>query len=158
MTRTSLGANEFLDAYVLNAELAKLANVSVNAYTFWASAVAAKYPHSRVVFLRRDSVAPKFRPLLARCTRLDGLVLASAFCAFSGLASSHLVRSNGSSIYSLIRQISVCGVKFVDLRQFYDDLGLSYDKQIYIEKSKFFSPSPLERQIRLTPTLSLGYY
>lgn len=158
MTRTSLGANEFLDEYVLNIELVKLAKISVNAYTFWSGVVAAKYPRTRVVFLRRDSVIDKFKHLLPLCSRLDGLMLASAFCAFSGLASSHLVRSNNSSFYPLIKQVQICGLKFVNLRAFYDDLGLSYDKQIYIEKAKFFSPSPLERQIRLTSTLSLGYY
>ena len=49
-------------------------------------------------------------------------------------------------------------LNIVNLKKFYDDLGLDYDLQIYIEKCKFFSPTPLEKRIRLTDTLCLGYY
>lgn len=156
--RLVLAQNQFLDEYILNAQLAKEAGISSNAYLFWRGAIQAKFPRSRTVFLRKDSLPRRYASAIKRCDKLDGLVLASAFCAFTGLASSHLVRSNGSSFYSLVDIREICGIKFVNLKKFYDDFGLGYDLQIYIEKSKFFSPSPLERQIRLTSTLSLGYY
>lgn len=158
MIKQILAANEFLDGYVLNAQLSKLAGISKNAYTFWRDVHAARYRGGRAIFLLASSLPDKYAHLGKKCSDLGGLVLASAFCEFSGLAPSHLVCGNKSSMFKLLDIQIICGFKFVNLKKFYDDLGLSYDKQIYIEKSKFFSPSPLERQIRLTPTLSLGYY
>lgn len=158
MTRAILGSNEFLNEYLLCCEFSKICGVSQNAYKYWSKVVSAHYSGSRTVFLHRDSIPAKFSSYIVLCTKLDGLVLSSAFCAFTGLSSSHLIKSNNSSFYKLVEIKQICGIKFVNLKKFYDDFGLSYDKQIYIEKSKYFSPSPLERQIRLTSTLSLGYY
>lgn len=158
MTKLTLALNHFLNGYVLNAELAKVAGISKNAYTFWAGVVSARYTNSRVVFLQSQSINDKYSHLLPKCARLDGYVLASAFCDFTGLAPSHLIASNKSSFYNLVKIKSVCGFKFINLKRFYDELGLSYDKQIYIEKSKFFAQNPLEKQIKLTASLSLGYY
>src|SRR5574344_1007026 len=56
----------------------------------------------------------------------------------------------------VIRKIGI--FKFVDLNAFYERLGLPKDAKIYIEKCRFFSPTPFERRIKLTPTLCLGYY
>jgi len=156
--KLTLALNEFLDDYVLGCELAQKAEISSNAYLFWKSAISAKFERSRVVFLLKKSVPSKFGRALESCTPLNGLVLSSAFCLFTGLAPSHLIAKNGSKIYGLLRFREICGIKFVNLKKFYDDLGLDYDLQIYIEKCKFFSPTPFEKRIRLTDTLCLGYY
>lgn len=153
-----LPPNKFLDDFVLGIELAKKAQISSNAYLFWKNIVYAKVTNSRIVFLHKSAVLPKFHQILQTCSSLDGLVLASGFCAFTGLPSSHLIKSNGSNFYKLIEIREICGIKFINLKKFYDDLGLSYDLQIYIEKCKFFSPTPFERRIKLTNTLCLGYY
>lgn len=92
------------------------------------------------------------------CQDLSGLVASSAFCSFTGLASSHLTKSNHSNLYEKLRILSIEGIKFVDLKQFYDDIELPYHYNIYIEKCHFFSPAPLEKKIKLTDTLCIGYY
>ncbi|WP_169753352.1 cysteine permease [Campylobacter mucosalis] len=153
-----LAPNEFLDEYILACEFYNIAGISSNAYLFWKNAISAKFENSRVVFLYKKSIPKKYENILPNCSDLNGLVLSSTFCSFCGLASSHLTRSNGSKFYELVQIKEICGIKFVNLKKFYDDFGLDYNLRIYIEKCKFFSPTPFEKRIRLTDTLCLGYY
>ena len=154
----TLAPNEFLDDYVLGAQLAKNAGISSNAYLFWKNAISAKFENSRIVFLRKKSVPEKFKSALEACTPLNGLVPTGVFCSFTSLAPSHLVAKNGSKIYDLFDFHEICGIKFLNLKKFYDDFKLSYSYRIYIEKCKFFSPAPFEKRIKLTETMCLGYY
>ena len=154
----TLAPNEFLDDYVLGAQLAKNAGISSNAYLFWKNAISAKFENSRIVFLHKKCIPARFREAAARCSNLAGLVLTSAFCSFTTLAPSHLVAKNGSKLYPLFDLREICGIKFINLKKFYDDFGLDYDYRIYIEKCSFFSPAPLEKRIKLTETMCLGYY
>lgn len=156
--KLTLAPNEFLDEYILGCEFAKIANISSNAYLFWKGAIYAKFENSRIVFLHRKSLPSKFERFASSCTNLNGLVLTSTFCSFTGVSPSHLVEKNGSKLYKIFELKEICGIKFINLKKFYDDLGLSYEYRIYIEKCKFFSPEPLEKRIRLTDTLCLGYY
>lgn len=158
MLKITLPPNAFLDDYVLNAEFHRLAGISKNAYKFWKNAFAASYSGSRFVFLHKNHILKKHSEALAKCSDLSGFTLASAFCSFTTLSPSHLVEKNGSQIYKILEFKELCGVKFVNLRAFYDFLGLDYDKFIYIEKCHFFSPAPLEKRIQITPTLCVGYY
>ncbi|TQR60405.1 cysteine permease [Campylobacter troglodytis] len=158
MLKITLAPNAFLDDYVLNAEFCKLAKISKNAYKFWKNAFVARYSGSRFVFLHKNHILAKHKDALNSCTCLNGFILASAFCSFTTLSPSHLVEKNGSQIYKLLEFKELCGVKFVNLKAFYDLLGLSYEKYIYIEKCHFFSPTPLEKRIQITPSLCVGYY
>lgn len=153
-----LAPNEFLDDYVLGAELAKNAGISSNAYLFWKNVISAKFENSRIVFLRKNSIPVKFQTIIKTCTPLNGLIPTGVFCSFASLAPSHLVAKNGSKIYELFKFYEICGIKFIDLKKFYDDFNLSYSYRIYIEKCKFFSPAPFEKRIKLTETMCLGYY
>lgn len=156
--KINLASNEFLDDYVLGIEFSKKAGISSNAYLFWKDIISAKAQNSRIVFLHKRSIPLRYQPYLDECSSLNGLVLSSSFCLFTGLASSHLTRSNGSRLYGLLDIQEICGIKFINLKKFYDDLGLGYNLQIYIEKCRFFSPTPFEKRIKLTDTLCLGYY
>lgn len=153
-----LSTNHFLDNFVLGAEFAHHANISGNAYRYWKHGIAAKFEGSRTVFLQKSSIPPKHTSALAHCTPLEGMVPSQAFCDFTGLAPSHLTQSNGSRLYEKLHIITVNGIKFVNLKRFYDDLGLAYHFHIYIEKCHFFAPTPLEKKIKLTDTLCVGYY
>ncbi|ALV23779.1 hypothetical protein CIG11343_0114 [Campylobacter iguaniorum] len=153
-----LASNEFLDGYICNYELSNLANISSNAYKFWKNEIHATYENSRTVFLYKKSIPQKYQHLINLCLNLDGFVLSSAFCSLTGLSSSHLVKSNRSNLYEKLEIISIGRLKFVNLKKLYDDLNLKYDSHIYIEKCKYFSPPPLEKRIKLTDTLCLGYY
>lgn len=86
------------------------------------------------------------------------MVQSNAFCTYTGIANSHLIKSNNSRLYSLLEIKDVCGIKFVNLKKFYDDLGLDYKYNIYVEKCRFFGPSPFEKKIKLTEEICLGYY
>ncbi|MFL1707404.1 cysteine permease [Campylobacter sp. MOP7] len=156
--KVTLAPNEFLDDYVLGAEFALNAGVSSNAYLFWKGVVSAKFENSRTVFLHKKTIPAKFSHVLPNCTDLSGLVLTSAFCSLTTLAPSHLVKKNNSKLYSLFEFKKICGIKFINLKKFYDDLGLDYGYRIYIEKCSFFSPAPLEKRIKLTEAMCLGYY
>ncbi|AGZ81050.1 hypothetical protein [Campylobacter fetus] len=158
MLKITLPCNEFLDEYVLNYEIYKLANISSNAYLFWKNGVCASYQNSRAVFLHKKSIPEKYQIYLKSCSNLDGFVLSSAFCSFTGLSSSHLTKSNGSNLYDRLEIRNIAKFKFINLKKLYDDLGLDYKTHIYIEKCKYFSPTPLEKRIKLTDTLCLGYY
>lgn len=158
MQKITIAPNDFLNGYVLNTEFAHLAKISPNAYLFWKKIIVAKFENSRVVFLMKDRILQKYKHIISQCSNLDGLVLSSAFCSFTGLAPSNLVKSNASQIYPLLEICEISGIKFVNLKKFYDDFGLKYDLRIYIEKCKYFSPTPLEKRIRLTQSLCLGYY
>lgn len=153
-----LQANEFLDDFVLLAQFYKLAKLSKNAYKSWKNAKTARYAGSRNIFLQKDSILPKYTHIIDKCEDLQGFVLASAFCAFSGLAPSHLVEKNGSKLYELFELKELCGVKLLNLKAFYDFLKLDYSYHLYIEKCHFFSPTPLEKKIKLSPTMCVGYY
>lgn len=158
MLKTTIAPNNFLDTYILNTELSKISGISSNAYLFWKNIAIGKFENSRVVFLQKYSIPKKYEEDINKCTNLDGLVLSSAFCSFTGLPSSHLTKSNGSKIYDMLEITEISGIKFVNLKKFYDDLNLNYKFRIYIEKCKFFSPTPLEKRIKLSDNLCLGYY
>jgi hypothetical protein len=153
-----LAPNEFLNDYVLGCEFAKKAGISSNAYLFWKGIISAKFENSRIVFLHKKSILTKYTQIANECSDLSGLILTSAFCSFTTLASSHLIKSNGSKLYPFFELKEICGIKFINLKKFYDDFGLDYSLRIYIEKCKFFSPAPFEKCIKLTDTLCLGYY
>lgn len=154
----NLSNNFFLDDFIVNKELCERVCISSNAYRFWKDIKAARYESSRIIFLEKKTILPKYQHILQECTPLHGMVIASAFCHFTGIASSHLIASNNSSLYKILDIRDICGIKFVNLKKFYDDLGLDYNYNIYVEKCKFFGPSPLEKKINLTNELCLGYY
>lgn len=158
MQKITIAPNDFLNNYVLNTEFSSLAGISSNAYLFWKKIIIGKFENSRVVFLMKNFIPKKYQDVVLKCTKLDGLVLSSAFCSFTGLASSHLTKSNQSQIYTLLEITEISGIKFVNLKKFYDDFNLKYELRIYIEKCKYFSPTPLEKRIKLTDSLCLGYY
>ncbi len=108
-----LPPNEFLDHYVLNAEFHRLAGISKNAYKFWKKVEIGRYQGTRIIFLHKNSILEKHREVLKQCSDLSGFVLASAFCSFTGLAPSHLVKKNNSSIYKLLDLKEIHGIKFV---------------------------------------------
>ncbi|EAI4131342.1 cysteine permease [Campylobacter jejuni] len=153
-----LPPNEFLDHYILNAEFHRFAGISKNAYKFWKNAEIGRYQGTRIIFLHRNCILEKHQQALRQCSGLNGFVLASAFCSFTGLAPSHLVEKNNSSIYKLLELKEICGIKFVNLKNFYDFLGLNYHQHIYIEKCHFFSPAPFEKRIKITESMCVGYY
>lgn len=158
MHMSVLPHNHWLNHYVLNKELSLLAGISSNAYRYWKDVEAVKFDDARVVFLRKESILGTYKPLLKRCTDLTGMVQSGAFCKYTGLAPSHLIEHNHSCIYKALEIIDVCGIKFVNLKKFYDDLGLDYHYHIYIEKCKYFGPSPLEKKIELSSGICVGYY
>lgn len=158
MKNIILPPNQFLDHYVLNAEFHKLAGIAKNAYRFWKKAEIGRYQGSRIIFLHKNCILDKHWNSLEKCTDLSGFVLASTFCSFTTLAPSHLVKKNNSCIYKLLKLKEVCGIKFVNLKAFYDFLGLEYHQHIYIEKCHFFSPAPLEKRIKITQSMCVGYY
>lgn len=151
-----LGDNVPLDHYVAAAELMALAGLSPNAFRYWKNLSSARYEGSRTLFLRKSTVPEKYRELLGRTTDLSGCVLSGAFCRFTGLSPSLLVTSNKSAFKQVVALRRVGRTKLVDLRAFYDRLGLRYDYYIYIDKCCHFSP--LEKKIPLTKTLCVGYY
>ncbi len=158
MQMHTLTHNQWLDGYVLSKELSLKAGISSNAYRYWRGVEAAKYDDARVVFLRKGTVLAKYKPLLLTCHDLSGMVQSQAFCKYTGLAPSHLIEHNRSCIYNALEIIDVCDIKFVNLKKFYDDLGLAYEYHIYIEKCKYFGPSPLEKKIYLSSGICVGYY
>ncbi|NDJ27356.1 cysteine permease [Campylobacter sp. MIT 12-8780] len=158
MTSLILPPNAFLDEYVLNAQFHKIAGISKNAFKFWKNASIARYQGTRTIFLHKSCILKKHAKALKACDDLNGFVLASAFCSFTTLSPSHLVAKNNSSIYQLLEIKELCGIKFVNLKAFYDFLGLDYKHYIYIEKCHFFSPTPLEKKIKITSSLCVGYY
>lgn len=158
MQMTILSNNFFLDNYILNKELCEKVGISSNAYRFWKDVKAARYDRSRAVFLEKKTILQKYQDIISECTDLYGMVQSNAFCAYTGIANSHLIKSNNSRLYALLEIKDVCGIKFVNLKKFYDDLGLDYKYNIYVEKCRFFGPSPLEKKIKLTEEICLGYY
>jgi hypothetical protein len=150
--------NRWLNHYVLNKEFSLLAGISSNAYRYWKDVEAAKFDDARVVFLRKESILPKYQEIIKQCTDLTGMVQSQAFCKYTGLAPSHLIEHNRSCIYDVLEIIDVCDIKFVNLKKFYDDLELDYNYHIYIEKCKYFGPSPLEKKIHLSNGICVGYY
>ncbi len=158
MNMYKLSYNSMLDGYVLNYEFSKIAGISSNAYRFWKSVTAVKYDECRAVFLKISTIPKKYVDVVKRCTDLDGYVQSQAFCKYTGLAPSHLIKSNNSKVYAFLDILDIGRVKFVNLRKFYDDLGLDYNYHIYIEKCKYFGPSPLEKKIKLSDDMCVGYY
>jgi len=147
-----------LEGYILNWQLAKFANISSNAYRFWKNVQAIKYDGSRVIYLKKDSIPDKYKKYKKLCTNLDGYVQAQSFCKYTGLSPSHLTKSNNSKIYNILDISKIGTIKLVNLKKFYDDLGLDYNYHIYIEKCKYFGPFPLEKKIKLGGGMCLGYY
>lgn len=158
MQMSTLSNNSFLDNYILNKELCQKTDISSNAYRFWKNVKAAKYDGGRAVFLNKFTILKKYEKVILECTNLEGMVQSNAFCSYTGIAHSHLIKSNNSSLYELLEIIDVCGIKFVNLKKFYDNLKLDYKYNIYVEKCKFFGPSPFEKKIKLTNEMCLGYY
>lgn len=158
MQMLTLSSDHFLDRYILNTEFFKKAGISPNAYRYWKGISAANFEGSRTVFLLKNTIPKKYEEITATCKDLSGLVLSSAFCSFTGLPSSHLTKSNNSKLYEKLQIVTIEGIKFVNLKKFYDDLGLTYDYNLYIEKCCYFSPEPLEKKIKLTSTMCVGYY
>lgn len=158
MQKITLSYNKTLDDYVLNKELYELANISQNAYKFWKNIRYAQYPNSRTVFLEKSTISKKYAELIPKCSDLKGLILASAFCSMSNLAPSHLNENNGSNLLNVIKLVQICGIKFVDLDDFFTRLNIPKNSHIYIEKCCYFAPEPFEKKIKLTNTLCLGYY
>lgn len=153
-----LSHNHFLDNFILNREFCELSGISSNAYRFWKGVRAAKYDGSRVVFLDKRTTLTKYSKIVSTCKDLRGFVQSQAFCKFTGIAPSHLIEKNNSILYKKLEIIDLYGIKLVNLKKFYDDLGLDYKYNIYVEKCKYFGPSPLEKKIRLSAEMCLGYY
>ncbi len=153
-----LSNNQFLDNYILNREFCELSGISSNAYRFWKNVRAAKYDGCRAVFLDKKTTLPKYDKIISICRNLSGFVQSQAFCKYTGIAPSHLVEKNGSILYKKLEIVDLYGIKLVNLKKFYDDLDLDYSYNIYVEKCKYFGPSPLEKKIKLSPEMCLGYY
>lgn len=158
MQMNILSNNHFLDNYLLNKELCELTGISSNAYRFWKDVKAVKYDGCRAVFLDKNTVLKKYKDVILICKDLVGLVQAQAFCRYTGVAPSHLIEKNNSVLYKKLEIVDLYGIKFVNLKKFYDDLGLDYSYNIYVEKCKYFGPSPLEKKIKLSSEMCLGYY
>jgi len=158
MQMNILSNNQFLDNYILNKELCEIVGISSNAYRFWKNVKAAKYDGCRAVFLDKQTIVSKHIGAMLTCKDLSGLVQSQAFCSYTGIAPSHLIEKNNSALYKILEIINIHGIKFVNLKKFYDDLGLDYSYSIYVEKCKYFGPSPLEKKIKLSDEMCLGYY
>ncbi len=150
--------NKTLDDYILNFEFSNLANISSNAYRFWKNVRAVKYDESRVVYLEKKTIPKKYQKYIVDCTDLSGYVQAQSFCRYTTLSPSHLTKSNNSKIYNIFDILQIKTIKFVNLRAFYDYLGLDYTYHIYIEKCRYFGPFPLEKKIKLDGGMCVGYY
>ena len=158
MIMNKISHNTMLDDYILNLELSSLASISSNAYRFWRAVKAVKYDESRVVYLEKKSIPDRYRKYIKNCTDLSGYIQAQAFCKYTTLAPSHLIKSNNSKIYKIFDILQIKAVKFINLRRFYDYLGLDYNYHIYIEKCRYFGPFPLEKKIKLDGGMCVGYY
>jgi hypothetical protein len=158
MQMTTLSNNQFLDNYILNKELCELSGISSNAYRFWRDSKAAKYDGCRAVFLDKNTVIQKYKDIILTCRDLSGMVQSQAFCKYTGIAPSHLIKKNNSILYKKLEIVDLYGIKLVNLKKFYDDLNLDYKYNIYVEKCKYFGPSPLEKKIKLSNEMCLGYY
>lgn len=133
-----LPPNEFLDHYILNTEFHRFAGISKNAYKFWKNVEIGRYQGTRIIFLHRNCILEKHQQALRQCSGLNGFVLASAFCSFTGLAPSHLVEKNNSSIYKLLELKEICGIKFVNLKKFYDFFRAKLSSAYLYRKMPFF--------------------
>jgi len=151
-----LNSNEMLDGYILWLELMRKAELSSNAYRFWGGVKAAKYEGSRVVFLEASSVLSKYISIANECFRLDGYIQSQAFCKFSSLAPSNLVASNNGALHKILGILVLEGVKFVNMRLLLKAFNIPQNSTIYIERCSYFAP--LEKKVKLTKKLCLGYY
>jgi hypothetical protein len=151
-----LSINATLDNYILAKELMKIANLSPNAFRYWKDCIAARYDKSRIVYIHKKYIHKKYKNLANKCTNLDGCIQSAPFCRYTNLPSSHLTKSNNSALYELLDIKTVEGVKFVNLNSFLDKFNLNNSFTIYIEKCRYFAP--LEKKIKLTKSLCLGYY
>lgn len=150
--------NKTLDDFVYLLEFSKLANIHANSYRYWAKGLSAKYNGGKAVFLHKEHIIKKHQHIINQCSDLSGYITASAFCSLTGLASSHLNACNRSSLLDILQIRMIDNLKFVNLDALYEHLELSKKYNIYIEKCKYFSPTPLEKRIKLTSTLCLGYF
>ena len=158
MQMTTISNNQFLDNYILNKELCEIVDISSTAYRFWKDVKAVKYDGCRAVFLDKKTIIKKHKELSLTCRNLEGMVQSQAFCKYTGIAPSHLIEKNNSLLYKKLEIIDLYGIKLVNLKKFYDDLNLNYKYNIYVEKCKYFGPSPFEKKIKLSNEMCLGYY
>lgn len=156
MIRHTLSDNKTLDEFVLAKELMSLAGLSPNAFCFWKRSYCGLYEGSAIVFIKKSTVPSGYLHLLPKCTALDGYVQSAAFCRYLGLSPSSLVESNGGEFVKQLQIKRIGRAVLVNLKAFYERLGLSMDYQIYVDKCKNFSP--LEKKIRVTKSLCIGYY
>ncbi len=156
MKMYQLSDNATLDNYILAKELMKLAGISSNAFRYWKDCIATKYYKSRIVYIHKKYIHKKYINLLKECTSLDGYIQSAPFCRYTNLSSSHLTKNNNSSIYKLFDIQVIERVKFINLKKFLEKYKLNSSYTIYIEKCRYFAP--LEKKIKLTKNLCLGYY
>ncbi len=156
MKMYQISDNTTLDNYVLSKELMKLAGISSNAFRYWKDCIATKYYKSRVIFIHKKFIHKKYEHLIDKCTNLKGYTQSSSFCRYTNLSPSHLTKSNQSKIYNILDIKTIDDIKFVNLKKFLSDHNLDYSHTIYIEKCRYFAP--LEKKIKLTKNLCLGYY
>jgi len=119
MQMSVLSNNQFLDNYVLNREFCELSGISSNAYRFWKDVKAAKYDGCRAVFLDKRTTLVKYKEIISTCKELSGFVQSQAFCRYTGIASSHLIKNNNSVLYKKLEIIDLYGIKLVNLKKFY---------------------------------------
>ncbi len=156
MQMFQLSDNTTLDNYILAKELMRLAGISPNAFRYWRDCIATKYYKSRVVYIHKKFVHKRYKSLIEKCSDLEGYIQSAPFCRYTNLPPSHLIKSNNSEIYKLLNIKIVEGVKFVNTKKFLSTFGLDMSYTIYIEKCRYFAP--LEKKIKLTKNLCLGYY
>lgn len=130
--------------------------MSPNAFNYWKSSSLATYQDSSIVFVRKNTVPKAYLHYLSSCSDLKGFVQSSAFCRYIGLAPSLLIFSNKSQFKNFVKIKQIGRCKLVDLNDFYARFNLSKEKYIYVDKCKNFSA--LEKKIKITKVLCLGYY
>ncbi len=153
---TILSDNTRLDNYVLAKELMEMLDLTPNAYRYWRESQFAKYDSSSIVYINKYTVPKKYQEYLSICTDLTGKVQSSAFCRYTGLSPSLLVESNPSEFKHIVEIDTIGRCKLINLNKFYKQYNLPFHYTIYIDKCKNFSY--LEKKIKLTKTLCMGYY
>lgn len=152
----TLSDNNPLDDFVLAKELMEVLDLTPNAYRYWKNALFARYDSSSIVYIKKTTVPAKYQPYLSVCSDLSGKVQSSAFCRYTGISSSLLVESNKSEFKHYIEIDKIGRCKLVNMAKFYKRFSLPLHYTIYIDKCKNFSY--LEKKIKVTKTLCLGYY
>ena len=151
-----LSDNTRLDNYILAKELMEILNLTPNAFRYWKNCRLAKYDASSIIFLEKSSIPKKYIEFVSVCSDLSGKVQSSVFCRQIGISPSLLVKSNKSEFIDLIEIDTIGRCKLVNLDKFYKRYDLPYHYCIYIDKCKNFSY--MEKKIKLTKSLCMGYY